>query len=131
MRRLNAKQYGKILFELTVNVKGEKEITKVAQAFVSLLARRHAIRLLPKIIAAFREYVDEQSGKFPVTITTARPLESPIRKKIAEENGAVIREEQIDDGLIGGFVMKASSVLLDASMKGQLLRLQEQLITNI
>ncbi len=127
MKRLNPKQCAKILFEITRAVKGEKEIARAVSAFVQLLVRQHGTRLLPDILKEFQEHADEQSGKYPVQVTTARPLESGLRKKIEEALGAVIQREAVDTSLIGGVVVKAKSVLLDGSMRGQLSRLHQQL----
>ena len=127
MKRLSPAQYARILYELAITRKGEKEIVVAVAAFMKLLQKHHALRKINAIIQAFADYADEQSGHMPVAVTTARPLESGLRKKIEEQLGAVIREEDVDTDLIGGVIVKAASVLFDASIRAQLRHLHSQL----
>ncbi len=128
MKRLMPRQYAKILYELTANLKNEPDISAAVRAFVGLLQTKHAIGQGEAIVEAFAAYADEQSGKMPVMVTTARPLESSAKKFLQEQLGAVIKSEMVDETIIGGVVVKATSVLFDASIRGQLQRLQQQLV---
>lgn len=128
MKRLTPKQYAKILFELTVELKGEKEISNAASVFAQLLRRKSALRKLQAIMEAFVQYADEKSGKISVTVTTARTLEASVKKALHDQMNALIQSETVDEHIIGGIIVKAKSVLFDGSLRGQLQRLQQQLV---
>lgn len=128
MKRFTSQQYAKILYDITFGLKGEKEISKAALSFANLLKRKRATKKMNEIIEAFKDFSNEKSGKYAVAVSSARPLTASVKKILQDKFSALIKEELVDEKLVGGVVIKAKSVLFDASVKGQLQRLRECLL---
>jgi F-type H+-transporting ATPase subunit delta len=68
-----------------------------------------------------------------VTVTSARTLnqqeQDALRRKLESITGRSISMElAVDQGILGGLVIRSGSISYDASLKGQLERLRRQLV---
>jgi F-type H+-transporting ATPase subunit delta len=100
--------------------------------FVGLLAERGRIDHLTEIIAAYRNFVDEDLGQARATVRTAAPLTDPEKRELGQRlEGAlgkrILLEERVDPTLLGGFVAQVGSYIVDGSLDGQLARMRERL----
>lgn len=99
---------------------------------IRLLLQRNRLKLVPEILAAFREQVDEERGIVTAEVTSAMPLDEGLRSVVAERlarfSGKQVRLElSVDPQLIGGIVARIGDELIDDSVRGRLQRLRHQL----
>lgn len=123
-------QYAVALYHAVEGLKGEK-LDKALQAFVELLVRDHKLKKANKIIEEFIKYSKKQSGAVEIEITSAHELDvhtlSHIKKAFGEKVESV---EHVDKCLLGGVRVKLEDKILDGSLKTQLNKLKQSLITN-
>ena len=86
------------------------------------------------LAAAARNYIDftrRHRGIRQVTVTTAVPVDEATRKEMAglisgEKPGSIEFTEQIDESIIGGFVLRVDDSYIDASVKNRLNRFRKE-----
>jgi F-type H+-transporting ATPase subunit delta len=84
--------------------------------------------------AEFEALVAAEEGVLDVELTTAQELSDAdfdrIRTDIEKKSGRKVQASRtVDPDLIGGIVLQAGSMRLDASVRGRLERLRQQLAT--
>jgi F-type H+-transporting ATPase subunit delta len=107
--------------------------TPLLETFLSLLVAKHRFGLLSAVLEAFRQQVDQSQGIEPLTVRTASPLSDAQQKDLKTKIEAWLKAKvrmtvQLDASLIGGLVIQTRDHIWDQSLKGQLKRLQQQLI---
>jgi len=107
-------------------------ISEMLLKFLLLLIQKNRENLLPEIHMYFKEYLDEYRGIVRGTVYAAVPLSETqmqeLKKFLDRKTGKnVILVQKIDENLIGGFVVQIKDIVIDSSIRGQLLRLKEQL----
>jgi F-type H+-transporting ATPase subunit delta len=105
---------------------------KLMQDFVSLIAGRGRSEHMREIAAAYRALFDEARGRATGEVRTAVPMTEDEKQRLAARLGRelgkqVVLEEVVDRSLLGGFVARVGSFVLDGSLDGQLRRLHERL----
>jgi len=107
---------------------------ELVRNFVRLVAEKGRAGELRDLAAEFEELVAAQEGILDVELTTADALsEEEFARIVGRIEGASGRKVQatrsVDPNLIGGIVLQAGSMRLDASVRGRLERLRQQLAT--
>ena len=92
------------------------------------------LNLLHDISVAFAELAAEQERILDIEVTTAVPLDQDqtgrLSKRIQAATGLQARlEPRVDPNIIGGLVLRARGVLLDASVRRELDEIHRALIT--
>ncbi len=105
----------------------------LVQSFVALVAERGRLDHLAAIVAAYRDMEDAALGRVRAQITTAVALTDAEKDQLARHLQAelgkqIILEESVDTNLLGGFVARVGSLILDGSLDGQLARMRERLV---
>jgi F-type H+-transporting ATPase subunit delta len=100
--------------------------------FVRLLAEKGRAGEVREIAAEFDALVAAEQNVLDVELTTAYELSDAemdgIVQKIAKASGRDVNATRsVDADLIGGIVLQAGSMRLDASVRGRLERLRQQL----
>jgi F-type H+-transporting ATPase subunit delta len=97
-----------------------------------LLVRRRRTSLGPQIAEAFQELIDRDKGISHATVTSAVPL-SPDDKRAVERKlreitgGDVILDTEVDEGILGGLVVRIGDRLIDGSTRSRLIALKQRL----
>jgi F-type H+-transporting ATPase subunit delta len=96
--------------------------------FLRALAENNRLALLPEIAEQYEKLRAEVEGLVDVTVIAAREIAPPQQKRLeaalAKRLGREVRMQvQIDEGLIGGAVVRAGDLVIDGSLKGRLERL--------
>ena len=99
-----------------------------------MLARRNRLDLLPAIAGQYTRLVNRQRGVVEATVTSAAPLTpdetAALRARVEAMTGATVDlQSTVDAALIGGLTLRVGDRLLDASIRGRLERLRDQLVT--
>jgi F-type H+-transporting ATPase subunit delta len=98
-----------------------------------LLAERSRLELIEPVAAQYRRLLNRQKGIVEAVVTSAQPLtpdeSRSVRDRVTAMTGAQVDlREQVDASLIGGLTVQVGDRLLDASVRGRLERLRNQLI---
>lgn len=119
------------LYALTRGL-NEKQAGEAIDAFVALLAKNGRLARAPKILEAVEAAAVEEAGGMEVELTTAAPITDAAAKKIAKGletklGGPVLLRRKTDPALIGGAVVRAGELLMDASVRRRLETLEHRL----
>ena len=123
-----------------VPVERKRELVEKALAGVDpnvlnlalLLLRRGRISLGPQIADAYQELVDREKGIAHAVATTAVPLTQDElaaveRRLIDITGGPVVVRTEVDEGIIGGLVVRIGDRLIDGSTRSRLSALKQRL----
>jgi F-type H+-transporting ATPase subunit delta len=107
---------------------------ELVRNFVRLVALKGRAGELPRIQDELQALVDAAAGRVAVELTTAIDLPddeaAAIVRKIEQASGRTVEATRnVDPGLIGGIVLQAGSLRVDASVRGRLQRLRRELAT--
>jgi F-type H+-transporting ATPase subunit delta len=126
--------------EVDSRVKGEvlQQVTDGADElvvnFVRLLAEKGRAGEVDEIVAEFEALVAAEERVLDVELTTAHELSDDefgqVVGQIEKASGRKVQAtRKVDPDLIGGLVLQAGSMRLDASVRGRLERLRHDLAT--
>jgi F-type H+-transporting ATPase subunit delta len=110
---------------------GDEELVR---NFLLLLAEKNRAGEIEEIAREFDRLVAEAEGILDVELTTAVELSDEetrdVITQIEKASGRKVEATQrVDPDLIGGLVLQAGSLRLDASVRGRLDRLRQELTT--
>jgi len=102
--------------------------------FVAVVVEKGRAGELRGMAEEFEVLVAEEARILDVEVTTARELSAAdfeqIVADIEKRSGRTVQaSRRVDPGLIGGIVLQAGSLRLDASVRGRLDRLRQELAT--
>jgi F-type H+-transporting ATPase subunit delta len=118
--------------ELLAEVLGDAD--EVTRNFLRLLAEEHRTAELDQIVREFDNLVAGEEHLLSGELTTALELSDDdfgsIVAQIEKASGRPVQAtRRVDPDLIGGVVLQAGSMRLDASIRGRLQRLRHELAT--
>lgn len=119
------------LAELVIDIAGKK-LPQEGANFVRMLAENQRLQLLPEIRALYEELKAESQRTIQVKVRSAYELTAAQKKTIAAALQArlgrsVTIESELDPDLIGGVHIRAGDLVIDASAKGRLQQLANEL----
>jgi len=108
-------------------------VARPVRNLVALLAERNRIELLPRIVTEYQRLLNRHRGVVEAIVTTAAPMSKEetdaVRARIEQMAKARVDiETRVDESLIGGLTIRVGDRLLDASVRGRLERLRDQLL---
>jgi F-type H+-transporting ATPase subunit delta len=109
---------------------------RVAQPVANLarlLTERGRVDLLPAVATEYRRLLNRRRGVVEAVVTSAAPLSADeaaaVRRRVEAMSGAAVElSAVVDESLIGGLTIRVGDRLLDASVRGRLERLRDQLV---
>ncbi len=107
---------------------------ELVRNFVLLLAEKGRVGQIEEIYAELERLVAREQGRLAVELTTAYELsdeeaESIVRTIEQASGRKVEAARKVDARLIGGIVLQAGSLRVDASVRGRLNQLRHELVT--
>ena len=112
----------------------EGKVNKLTKAFFDICLRKGREGYLPEIAGEFLNQYKRMKGISSVKLTTAAPIsaatiESIKSKLLASEvtDQSVEIETNVDESLIGGFVVQIGDKLIDASVSHKLAQLAKSM----
>ncbi len=102
-------------------------------SFLELVANNGREAFITEIAQAFLTQLKEHRGIVPVTIISAQKLDAKTKEQITAKISASIKgtleiTENVDESLIGGFIVRMGDYQIDASVSNQLNRLKQELV---
>jgi F-type H+-transporting ATPase subunit delta len=109
------------------------ESDQLLRNFLRLVAEKGRIGSIEEIAGEFDRLMAREERRLNVELTTARKLSDDeareLLQQIAQTSGRKIEAtRQVDPNLIGGFVLQAGSMRVDASVRGRLEGLRQELV---
>ena len=119
------------LVDLFMEVCGDR-LSDTGRNFVKVVGQYGRIALLPAIFERFAEERAAREGRNQVHVTSAFELSKRQRKTIVKAmekrlGTKVTLDCEVDDSLIGGVVIRAGDLVIDASLRGRLAQLAQVL----
>lgn len=119
------------LAALIIDVCGER-LSKTGQNLVRLLAENERLGATPEIARVFDEERAAAEGRSRVEVTSAfglsadeqRSIEESMKKRLGTKVDVSV---SVDDSLIGGVIIRAGDLVIDASFRGRLAQLGQAL----
>ncbi|WP_040662201.1 F0F1 ATP synthase subunit delta [Nitrococcus mobilis] len=119
------------LIELISNI-GGKTFAKTTHNFLKVLVYHGRLTLVPEIAELFEEQRRDEEGKarvevvsaFKLSPTHADAIAQAMTKRLDREVDLTIR---IDKSIIGGVIVRAGDLVIDASLRGRLQQLAQEL----
>jgi F-type H+-transporting ATPase subunit delta len=113
----------------------DRRVAQPVGNLVRVLARRGRTELLAAISREFHRLLNGERGIVEAVVTSAKPLarddRDAVRKKVEAMTGEKVElQDEVDESLIGGLTVRIGDRLLDASIRGRLERLRQQLIAS-
>lgn len=110
-------------------------INALTHSFISLLIKKGREGELADIAAAFEHLFNEMNNITKVSLTTAVEISEALKNDIVAQvnknsKTAIQLQTQVNENLIGGFVLEFNNNLLDASVSKQLNDLKKQFSDN-
>lgn len=107
-------------------------LSKTMTSFLQLLFEKGRIGFIVSINDFYQKMADELRGVARATLVSATELTAEtvekIRAALSKKTGKeIVLEVQRDSGLIGGIVTRIGDLVLDGSIKTQLLNMRESL----
>jgi F-type H+-transporting ATPase subunit delta len=101
--------------------------------FLGVLNAKGRLGLLPEIIEAYDDLLDEQLGNVEVDVTVAQRLDADqleqVRRRVSEALGRhAVVHQYVDPAIIGGLVLRVQDRLIDASVRFQLESMRKRLL---
>ena len=105
----------------------------IVRNFVRVVAAKGRAGQLRSIVEEFEALVDLEQGRLAVELTTAYELDdeetAAIVRQIEQASGRTVDATRaVDAALIGGLILQAGSLRVDASVRGRLNRLRRELV---
>jgi F-type H+-transporting ATPase subunit delta len=107
---------------------------KLLRNFVAVLIDHKRIGQIGEIAAEFRKQLDQRMGIAEAQVSSARALTVPEKKSLEQRlialTGMTVRANYSEDSaLLGGVVVRIGSTVYDGSVRGQLRRIKEDLVS--
>ena len=101
--------------------------------FLRTLLDKGRLRALPQIVALYEGLAEEAQNRLRVRVRSAFPLspalQEEVRQRFAQYTSKdIVIDQEIDPTLIGGIVAQMGSLVLDGSIRNELLRLMTELV---
>jgi F-type H+-transporting ATPase subunit delta len=105
---------------------------ELVRNFVLLTAEKHRADQIGEFFREFERLVAQQERRLEVELTTAVELSDEEAKTILSQiekaaGRTVEATRSVDPDLVGGFILQAGSFRVDASVRGRLQRLRQEL----
>jgi F-type H+-transporting ATPase subunit delta len=108
----------------------EPELTN----FLDLLVEKHRMPEIFRIRRELDELWKKENRRLDVTVVSAVELDPEVVARIGQEverqtGEAVELSSRVDDGILGGIVLKVGNMVLDASIRSRLEKLRKTVAT--
>lgn len=108
------------------------ELPSTLEHFIQLLAENKRLSILPAVVVQYEALRAAEERTLAVTVSSFAPLTASqvqrLTQSLSERLGRLVTIEQtVDKSLIGGAVIHANNLVIDGSVKGQLMKLGAEL----
>ena len=111
-----------------------EEMTTSTRNFLKILIDNGRAEILEDVVPRYEDLVEEYQGKVDVELTTAVELSDEmldrVRSRLGEilDGREILLETNVNPDLLGGAIVRVGERQIDASIRGQLQGLREQML---
>lgn len=118
--------------EMLIAIMGEETLDDYSKNFIHILAKNKRLGLLPDIFTLFNLYYAQKLSIADVDVISSKPLSEAQLSKISAAmekrlSQKVNLNNQLDDSILSGFIIRAGDMVIDSSIKGRLAKLANAL----
>ena len=127
--KLSSQQYAQALYD-AANQTAPHDHDKVMDKFVQILAQNGDLNKHSEIEEEYKKLDMRAKGIKEAEVTVAREMEvnSNLMHQLNEIVGSKVEiKKKVDEGIVGGVVVRVDDTLIDASLKTQLNNLNQSL----
>lgn len=111
-----------------------KELHELTLSLVDLVVRNGREQFLPAIARMFNQETKKHKGVTESVLTTAVPVDPQITKQVEEIiekmfSTKVDMKTNVDESIIGGFILKVEDNFIDASVRNKLRKIRRELMS--
>lgn len=111
-------------------------VQDITMSMIDLLVKHGRESFLPGIARVFIHESMKHKGITEAVLTTAVPVDAPVRKQIVSLVSDVFStkvdlKEVVDPEIIGGFILRIDDNFIDASIKNKLRKVRKELLGSI
>ncbi|MDA0781341.1 MAG: F0F1 ATP synthase subunit delta [Rickettsiales bacterium] len=104
-------------------------VNDITEKFIKVLIDNGRLKILYDVASSYFEMVKEHNGEVTANIISAKPLLkkqiTDIEKSLSKTlNKTVTAQEQVDEAILGGIIVRVGSKMIDASVSGGLEKLK-------
>ena len=135
MATISIKNLTKAIYESSYKKEGAELDTTIGKA-VKLISRKHLMGKSKEIIKELEKIIDKEDSVIRVKVSSKNKINSKsiseiedfIKKRYKIDNTVI--EYKIDEKLLGGIKIEVGDEVIDTTLKSQIKKLQNYLITN-
>jgi len=111
-----------------------KELHELTLSLVDLVVRNGREQFLPAIARMFNQETKRHKGITESVLTTAVPVDTRVSKQVEDIIADMFKTKvdlktNVDESIIGGFVLKVEDNFIDASVKNKLRKIKRELLS--
>ena len=112
-----------------------KNSDEITNSLINTLITNSRIDILGHVASKYNQLFDESKGIEVATVTTAVVLTADLKKKVLAKAKALTGkdvevENNIDESILGGFILRIGDVQYNASVANQLNKLKREFTLN-
>ncbi len=109
-------------------------VSPMVHNFLMLLFDKNRLPALTSIARVLATLIDEHAGRVRAIVTSAQPLSADLTAKVQsglekQSGKQVVLEKREDPSMIGGLTTQLGDMVFDGSVRTQLEKMREQLLT--
>lgn len=113
-----------------------KEIHELGKGLIELLVDKKRIALLSEVAVQYIRLHEEYKGERVAYVTTAVPLSNNLKDKLLKQvekltGDKVTLENQVDESVLGGFVLRVGDLQYNASIANKLDKIKREFTNSI
>jgi F-type H+-transporting ATPase subunit delta len=110
------------------------KVSPLMHNFLGVLNLKHKMSLLGQVVSAYGDLYDEKHGKIEVDVTVAHKLGTEELENVRQRVSAALKKDAVihtyvDESIIGGMLLRVQDQLIDASVRGQLQAIKDQILS--
>jgi F-type H+-transporting ATPase subunit delta len=115
-------------------VKQMGDVPRPMRNFIAVLIDHSRINILPDIAKQFETELNTRLGRVEAEVTSARQLSESERQalvaQVSQTTGRQVSAKySVDAALLGGAVVRVGSTVYDGSVRGQLQKIKQELVS--
>jgi F-type H+-transporting ATPase subunit delta len=119
--------------DLLTDLSQRLHIAAMELNFVRMLLEKGRLPHLPQIVALYAVLAEEAQNRLRVRVRSAFPLSPALQEEVRQRfaqytSKEIVIDQELDPSLIGGMVAQMGSLVLDGSIRNELLRIKTELV---
>ena len=111
----------------------QNNFSLTSKKFIGFVTNKNRLFFLEKIIKSFLNIVSHDKGELKAKLVSSKELTAEEQKKIQDDFSKYLKSPLVidykhDPGLLGGLIIQIGSIMVDASIKTKLKKLETKML---